>query len=107
MDKFNVYKDGVKITTTDDTRFLFEGLETGVEYELGVSRVVDGRESDISTIKATTEAEVEPEPEPEAELAGEPTELDVSQYHTGGGWYDLPNGERVQGKDNAIAALEK
>lgn len=32
--------------------------------------------------------------------------LDVAQYHTGGGWYKLPNGERVQGKHNAIQALE-
>lgn len=36
----------------------------------------------------------------------EPAVLDVAQYHTGGGWYELPNGEKVQGKDNAIAALE-
>lgn len=25
--------------------------------------------------------------------------------HTGGGWYELPNGEKVQGKENAQAAL--
>ena len=24
--------------------------------------------------------------------------------HTGGGWYELSNGEKVQGKDNAIQA---
>lgn len=27
--------------------------------------------------------------------------------HVGGGWYDLPNGERVQGKDNAEARLRE
>ena len=25
--------------------------------------------------------------------------------HVGGGWYELPNGERVQGKEDALAAL--
>lgn len=106
MEQFNVYKDGVKVATTDDTTFDFTGLESDTEYVLGVSRVIDGRESDITTIKATTEAELEPEPETEAESAEESTELDVAQYHTGGGWYELPNGEKVQGKDKAIAALE-
>lgn len=32
--------------------------------------------------------------------------IDVSQYHTGGGWYDI-DGHKVQGKDNAIAYLEE
>lgn len=106
MEQFNVYKDGVKVATTDDATFEFKGLESDTEYVLGVSRVIDGRESDITTIKATTEAELEPEPEPEAESVEESTELNVAQYHTGGGWYELPNGEKVQGKDKAIAALE-
>lgn len=26
--------------------------------------------------------------------------------HIGGGWYELPNGEKVQGKDEAIEAIE-
>ena len=26
--------------------------------------------------------------------------------HTGGGWYELPNGEKVQGKTEALAKLE-
>lgn len=33
--------------------------------------------------------------------------VDVSTLHTGGGWYKLPSGERVQGKQNAIQALEE
>lgn len=32
--------------------------------------------------------------------------IDVSQYHTGGGWYDIDE-HKVQGKDNAIAYLEE
>lgn len=106
MEQFNVYKDGAKVSTTDDTTFKFNDLQSNTKYKIGVSRVIDGRESDITTIKATTEAELEPEPETEAESAEESTELDVAQYHTGGGWYELPNGEKVQGKDKAIAALE-
>lgn len=27
--------------------------------------------------------------------------------HVGGGWYELPNGERVKGKDEAIAAMKE
>ncbi|MFS1519686.1 hypothetical protein V1503_24990 [Bacillus sp. SCS-151] len=27
--------------------------------------------------------------------------------HVGGGYYELPNGEKVKGKDNALAALQK
>lgn len=27
--------------------------------------------------------------------------------HTGGGWYELPNGEKVQGKEEAEQALAK
>lgn len=25
--------------------------------------------------------------------------------HTGGGWYELPNGEKIQGKEEALEAL--
>lgn len=107
MEQFNVYKDGKRVATTDDTTFEFKGLESDTEYVLGVSHVIDGRESDITTIKATTEAELEPEPDPEAESAGEPTELDVAQYHTGGGYYELPNGEKVRGKEAATKALNE
>ena len=27
--------------------------------------------------------------------------------HVGGGWYELPNGERVQGKEEAINAMQE
>lgn len=32
----------------------------------------------------------------------EPIETAVKPKHVGGGWYELPNGERVQGKENAM-----
>lgn len=34
-------------------------------------------------------------------------EIDSYPKHTGGGWYELSNGEKVQGKDEAIAAEKK
>ena len=33
-------------------------------------------------------------------------EIDVDEYHTGGGWYTLPNGEKVRGEDKALEALK-
>jgi hypothetical protein len=32
---------------------------------------------------------------------------DVEKYHTGGGWYTLPNGDKVRGEDKAITALKE
>lgn len=32
--------------------------------------------------------------------------LDVDQYHTGGGWYTMPDGEKVRGEDGAREYLE-
>lgn len=32
----------------------------------------------------------------------EPIETAVKPKHIGGGWYELPSGERVQGKENAM-----
>lgn len=33
-------------------------------------------------------------------------ETSVNDYHTGAGWYVLPNGERVRGKEKAIDVLK-
>ena len=33
-------------------------------------------------------------------------QADVSDYHLGGGWYELPSGQRVQGKAAAEEALK-
>ncbi|MBU8908511.1 hypothetical protein [Desertibacillus haloalkaliphilus] len=32
---------------------------------------------------------------------------DVDQYHAGGGYYELPDGEKVRGKENAMEALKQ
>lgn len=37
----------------------------------------------------------------------ETDKADSYPKHTGGGWYELSNGEKVQGKDEAIAAEKK
>jgi len=53
---YNIYKDGNKVSTTEETTFEFTELQSDTEYTLGVSRVIDGRESDVVTIKARTSA---------------------------------------------------
>lgn len=32
---------------------------------------------------------------------------DAQIKHVGGGWYELPNGEKIKGKDEALAALKE
>jgi len=58
MEQFNIYKDGAKVSTTDGTTFDFTDLQSDTEYTLGVSRVLDGRESDIVTVKTTTKQHI-------------------------------------------------
>lgn len=60
MEQFNIYKDGVKVSTTDDTAFEFTNLQSDQEYTLGVSRVIDGRESKIVHVEVTTNEEPQP-----------------------------------------------
>ncbi len=40
------------------------------------------------------------------EKAVEVKKESATPKHVGGGWYELPNGERVQGKENARKAVE-
>jgi hypothetical protein len=40
-----------------------------------------------------------------AKKAPAPADVDVSDYHVGGGWYELPSGEKVRGKEEAREAL--
>jgi len=40
---------------------------------------------------------IEPDPNPDEEENG-------GIVHTGGGWYDLPDGRRIRGKEAALAA---
>lgn len=104
MEQFNIYKDGVKVSTTDDTTFDFSDLQSNTRYKLGVSRVVDGRESEVVTVSASTKEHIPQTPD--VTDREEPIVYDIDEYHTGAGWYELPNGEKVRGKDNAIETLE-
>lgn len=44
-------------------------------------------------------AMIEPPVKPEQKVPGQ------GPKHVGGGWYELPSGERVKGKEEAIAAM--
>jgi hypothetical protein len=52
---------------------------------------------------------VDTDPEPQGNPKGDSDESEESEEsefpkHTGGAWYELSNGEKIQGKDEAIAA---
>lgn len=55
MEQYNVYKNGSKVAITESKEYLFEGLQPDTSYKLGVSRVVDGKESEIVEITVKTE----------------------------------------------------
>ena len=87
------------------------GRIDGTRIERG--QVFDATAEELRTkrykIRKATEAEIAaagevPAP-PEAPAHPDLTEDDVKQYHTGGGWYTLPGGVRVQGKAKALAHL--
>lgn len=40
-------------------------------------------------------------------LEEQPSEEKMEIKHTGGGWYELPNGEKVKGKEEAEKALKE
>lgn len=118
---YNIYKNGVKVAQTTDKTYIAGGLQPGTEYTLGVSKVDGDKESDIVEVKGRT-LEREESVEDSAEgVEGEATTLftneteeqptddlnDVSAYHIGGGYYELPNGEKVRGKEAATKALNE
>jgi len=48
-----------------------------------------------------------PKSEPSVDVDAEQAETsDVEPKHVGGGWYELPNGERVRGKQAALDAMK-
>lgn len=66
-------------------------------------RLPDGA---LARSRAEYEASLAPaKPEPEPQAKPEPEPLDVSAYHKGGGYYELPDGQKVRGEDAARAAL--
>jgi len=74
-----------------------ETMKPFVEY-------VQGRERKPATTPAPELSNPE-QPVKQYELSED--ELLAECTHTGGGWYTMPNGDRVQGKDNAIAKMRE
>lgn len=59
--------------------------------------------------RAALARRTKPKPGPSETKPSEPSETKpkTELKHVGGGWYELPNGERVQGKEAAEEALKK
>ncbi|MDZ7732207.1 MAG: hypothetical protein U5R31_03065 [Acidimicrobiia bacterium] len=100
----------------------FEGQEMSVaefesvlaqaagQSEAAPSHVVgDGRSrfvSGIEVVEVDTSGEVQPVDDPEPVEGDEEDETEtVGLTPLGGGWYELPDGERVRGREAAEAAL--
>lgn len=61
-----------------------------------------------SAIQGDAEKEAEhPAPGGVAKTDYKEEELQDQIWHLGGGWYELPNGERLRGKDNAMARMKE
>lgn len=99
-DKFVVEIANVNKKPPDDVEALKSQHERVLKEK--EDRIVELEER-IAELEQTKEGQ-----EPPA-LEGEEhnEELGVEQYHVGGGYYELPNGDKVRGKDNAIKALEE
>lgn len=52
--RYGIYIDGSKMDETNDVTYTFAELKLSTRYTLGVSRIVDGEESDVVTIQAKT-----------------------------------------------------
>lgn len=77
--------------------------------EGGVSNAPDRKVARrTSAVREEPETFVEPEDRPvedEQDGAVDASSDDLDEFHVGGGWYELPGGERVRGKDAAREAL--
>ena len=118
---YNVYQDGVKVAQTTDKTYTVSGLQPDKAYKLGVAKVEGDKESIIVEVEGRTleheggveEGVEDVESEVEGLSIGEVEEQptgdlnDVSVYHVGGGYYELPNGEKVRGKEAAQLKLDE
>lgn len=57
-------------------------------------------------LKDLAESHRQPREDHETPESPEPTGS-IEDYHAGGGWYELPNGERVRGKTAALHAFDE
>lgn len=67
------------------------------------SWITSGWAEETSGRKSSGEPPDEP-PEQTQDRAADASEVDISQYHIGGGWYEIA-GERYRGEDAARRAL--
>ena len=105
---YNIYKDSEKIGQTADKTFVVDGLQPDTEYTLGVTKVEGDKESAVTTVTTRTQSVEEELPNTDEGTVEEGVTThsdDVSAYHVGGGYYELPSGERVRGKEAALALL--
>lgn len=118
---YNIYRDQKKIGQTKEKNFVVDGLEPDTEYTLGVSKVEGDKESAIVEVEGRTLEHEESVEEGAEDVGGEAEGLsisgaeeqptgdlnDVSMYHVGGGYYELPSGEKVRGKEAAQLKLNE
>lgn len=103
---FRDKQDGEK-TYTRQSKFkgtadrINELYEKG-HLEAGVTQQQQEAAEQAENIKAEEDKKAEEE---QAAADAEKAELEAQLNHTGGGYYELPNGEKVQGKENALKAL--
>lgn len=104
---YNIYQDGKRVAQTVDKSYTLNGLQVDTSYTLGVSKLEGGKESAVIEAVARTDSEQEVFPYVDSMVVdpqNKPTE-DVSMYHIGGGYYELPSGDKVRGKEAAIKLL--
>jgi len=82
---------------------------SGASYNYGPGDVVDFEEE--QAIRFCEAGIARPVKEKDVETAAkDENNAEVEQEypkHTGGGWYELSNGEKIQGKEEAIAAEDE
>lgn len=82
---------------------MFESISDRVEQMTAVPG--ESRQLPRGSRRARREARRDAEARDAAQGADEASERVEAAVHVGGGYYELPNGERVQGKDEADARL--
>jgi hypothetical protein len=87
----------------DKLRTYRRGNTFPAKGEVGQERIdeLSGQDNDVgyALIK-----KVGTDPEPQEDPKENPKVESEFPKHTGGAWYELSNGEKIQGKDEAVAA---
>lgn len=85
---------------------LFRDKDSRERFEVNSFYESDNQER-VSYLAKEGYIEAEETSQKEVQEANLSADFDSNVKHTGGGWYQLPNGEKVQGRDEAIAAYEE